>query len=156
MSYSLGTRSLARLVGVHPDLSAVVHRAITLTTQDFTVIEGVRSAEQMMVNWGKGRTADEVLRAGLQARYAQPTLAKVTWLAHPLMSNHRVHTDGFGHAVDLGAWVDGAIDWNTSSRYQAIAHAMLTAANELQVPITWGGTWRSPDQPHFELTEETT
>ena len=43
MSYKLGTRSLQNLSGVHPDLVAVVKRAITITEQDFTVIEGVRN-----------------------------------------------------------------------------------------------------------------
>ena len=42
MAYVLGTRSKDNLKGVHPDLVKVVERAITLTTQDFTVIEGVR------------------------------------------------------------------------------------------------------------------
>jgi peptidoglycan LD-endopeptidase CwlK len=40
MGYSLGTRSKQNLSGVHPDLVAVVKLAITITEQDFTVIEG--------------------------------------------------------------------------------------------------------------------
>lgn len=56
-----------------------------------------------------------------------------------------------GHAVDLGAWVDDQVDWSWPL-YHQIAHAMKTAAKELNVPITWGGDWRTfKDGPHFEL-----
>ena len=43
MSYKLGTRSLQSLSGVHPDMVAVVKRAIEITGVDFTVIEGIRN-----------------------------------------------------------------------------------------------------------------
>jgi peptidoglycan LD-endopeptidase CwlK len=43
MSYVLGKRSKERLEGVHPDLVAVVERAITISNVDFTVLEGVRT-----------------------------------------------------------------------------------------------------------------
>lgn len=46
MSYSLGERSKRNLEGVHPDLVKVVERAIKLTEQDFTVIEGIRTVER--------------------------------------------------------------------------------------------------------------
>ena len=46
MSYKLGTRSLQNLSGVHPDLVAVVKRAIQITEQDFTVIEGIRNIDR--------------------------------------------------------------------------------------------------------------
>ncbi len=152
MSFVLGNQSLSRLQGVHPNLVYIVKRAILLTTQDFIVVEGVRSKQQMCVNYGKGRTADECEAKGVPATYAAPTLAKVTWLAHPLLSKHGVHDDGFGHAVDLAPWVGSTIDWNTPSRFEAISLAMLQAAHEHGVAITWGGTWiTSPDLPHYEL-----
>ena len=43
MPYKLGTRSLQNLSGVHPDMVAVVKRAIEISEQDFSVIEGVRN-----------------------------------------------------------------------------------------------------------------
>ena len=46
MSFSLGERSLKNLQGVHKDLVKVVERAIKITEQDFTVIEGVRTLER--------------------------------------------------------------------------------------------------------------
>lgn len=58
MSYKLGKRSKQNLQGVHPDLIAVVERAISITKQDFTVIEGVRSIERQrqLVDKGASRT----------------------------------------------------------------------------------------------------
>ena len=57
--YVLSKLSLSRLQGVNPDLVEVVRRAIQLTDQDFMVVEGVRSREQCMINWGKGRTIEQ-------------------------------------------------------------------------------------------------
>jgi len=58
MSYKLSHRSLQRLSGVHPDLVAVVKRAIEITTQDFAVTEGVRHIERQrfLVDSGSSKT----------------------------------------------------------------------------------------------------
>jgi peptidoglycan L-alanyl-D-glutamate endopeptidase CwlK len=54
MAYKLGIRSLQNLSGVHPDLVAVVKRAIQITKADFVVIEGVRSRERQKQLVAKG------------------------------------------------------------------------------------------------------
>ena len=58
MTYKLGTRSRQNLSGVHPDLVAVVERAIQITKQDFVVIEGVRNIDRQrqLVKAGKSKT----------------------------------------------------------------------------------------------------
>jgi len=58
MPYSLSFRSRQRLSGVHPDLVAVVKRAIEITEQDFSVLEGVRNIERQrqLVKAGKSKT----------------------------------------------------------------------------------------------------
>lgn len=58
MTYKLGNKSLQKLEGVHPDLVAVVKRAIEITEQDFSVIEGLRSYERQkeLVNKGASKT----------------------------------------------------------------------------------------------------
>ena len=58
MGYKLGTRSLQRLSGVHPDLVAVVKRAIEIAEKDFTVIEGMRdiSRQRKLVKSGASTT----------------------------------------------------------------------------------------------------
>lgn len=125
MSYRLGNRSKERLEGVHPDMVAVVERAIELTEIDFTVLEGLRTLERQET---------------LVARGASTTL------------NSRHIT---GHAVDLGAYVDGEVRWDWPL-YHKIAEAMKQAALELKVDMDWGGDWKSfPDGPHYQLSWKT-
>jgi peptidoglycan L-alanyl-D-glutamate endopeptidase CwlK len=56
-----------------------------------------------------------------------------------------------GHAVDLVALVGGKVRWDWPL-YPRIAESMKAAAKELNVPIEWGGDWKSlRDGPHFQL-----
>lgn len=150
MSITLGNRSLDRLEGCHPDITKVVKRAAQNATfkDDFTVLEGVRSKEQMCVNYGKGRTVAECLAKGVPAKYSEPSKAKVTWLANPFNSMHRVHDDGFSHAVDLAPY---PIDWQDFGRFRRLMDLIKHAAAECGVPIVCGGDWAKPDLPHYEL-----
>lgn len=75
MPFKLSSRSLKALEGVHPDLVAVVHRAIQITPVDFVVIEGVRTIERQR----------ELLKAGA---------------SRTMKSRHLT-----GHAVDLAVWI---------------------------------------------------
>lgn len=54
MMYKLSQRSMQNLSGVHPDLIAVVKRAIQITEQDFSVIEGVRNINRQRELVAKG------------------------------------------------------------------------------------------------------
>lgn len=122
MNYRLSNRSKARLEGVHPDLVACVLRAIEITEVDFSVLEGLRTPER---------------QAQLVANGASTT------------SNSRHLT---GHAVDLGAYINGSIDWSWPLYYK-IADAMKQAADELNVDLEWGGDWTTfKDGPHFQLS----
>lgn len=157
MAYVLGKVSLSRLEGVDPKLVSVVKRAIQITPVDFKVVEGVRSDEQCRINYGKGRTAAQCVAAGIPAKYAQPKLAKVTWLRNPYNSRHRKQPDGYGKAVDL---LPAPYDWKNPADFDKMAKAMATAAKELGVDIRWGADWDEDgvprergetDSPHFEL-----
>ena len=152
MTYNLSQRSLDRLKGVDERLQRVVKRAIQLTKQDFMVLEGVRTKQQCMINYGKGRTAAQCVAKGVPAQYANPRAAKVTWLNDPFASKHVS-----GKAVDL---VPYPVDWNDLKKFDAIAQAMLQAAKELGVPVRWGADWDGDgkprergesDSPHFEI-----
>jgi len=57
MSYALGSRSLGRLEGVHPDLVRVVKRAIEITPQDFMVTEGLRTLARQKDLYAQGNPA---------------------------------------------------------------------------------------------------
>lgn len=157
MTFILGATSRARLARVHPQLVAVVELAITLTTVDFMVLEGVRTRERMCEVYGQGRSGADCVAKGVPASFARPGMAKVTWLNDPFASNHRLRPDGFGHAVDL---VPYPVDWNDLARFDAVATAMFKAADQLGVHIRWGADWDEDgrprergesDSPHFEL-----
>ena len=141
MTYSLGAQSRARLAGVHPDLIKVVERAIKITGQDFMVLEGVRTLARQKELYAQGRTKPGKV---------------VTWT---LNSRPIPKADGLGHAVDL---VPFPVDWNTLSKFDAMAKAMKAAAAELGIPIRWGADWDNDgkprekgetDSPHFELVK---
>lgn len=129
MTFSLGQKSRQKLEGVHPDLVAVVERAIKLTERDFTVLEGLRTPERQrqLFNAGKSKTMN---------------------------SRHLT-----GHAVDLAPWPtngdfdeDGILNIADWDEYYPIAEAMKEAAYDLGIKIVWGGDWKSfPDGPHYEL-----
>ena len=55
-----------------------------------------------------------------------------------------------GHAVDV---VPIPVTWEPEAFYP-IAEAMKQASDILDIPIVWGGDWRTfKDYPHFELKE---
>jgi len=54
MSYYLSNKSLGKLEGVHLDLVSVVKLAITITDQDFLVLEGLRTVERQKTLVDKG------------------------------------------------------------------------------------------------------
>ena len=141
--YKLSERSLKSLEGVDPNLVKIVKRAIEITEQDFIVIEGLRTKEQMMINYGKGRTASQLAVHGIPASYAKPKEAKVTWLNNPFASNHAK-----GKAVDI---VPAPVTWDDISKFKKINEAMQAAAKELGIKLSYGGDWTKKDYPHWEL-----
>lgn len=142
--YKLSERSLNNLKGVDERLVKIVKRAIEITEQDFVVIEGLRTKEQMMINYGKGRTASELAVHGIPASYAKPKEAKVTWLSDPFSSKH-----GKGLAVDI---VPNPVDWSDISKFKKINEAMQASAKEFGIKLSYGGDWKNKDYPHWELT----
>ena len=141
--YKLSERSLKSLEGVDPNLVKIVKRAIEITEQDFIVIEGLRTKEQMMINYGKGRTVAQLAVHGIPASYAKPKEAKVTWLNNPFASNHAK-----GKAVDI---VPNPVDWNSIAKFKKINEAMQAAAKEFGIKLSYGGDWTKKDYPHWEL-----
>jgi len=129
MKYRLSIRSLEKLIGVHPDLVRVVKRAIEITEQDFMVIEGVRTLERQkhLFKQGKSKT--------MNSRHLEGKAVDLC----PYPANSDFDGDG----------IPNVHDWD---QYYPIAKAMKQAAEELDVPIVWGGDWKTfKDGPHFEL-----
>lgn len=164
--FALGLRSHDRLAKCHPDLQAVVRRAIELTACDFTVFETARTLERQKELVAKGMSWT------LKSRHI-PSVAQDCPECGPV-----------AHAVDLVPLLDTDGDgdkeatWDWPGCY-LIAKAMQQAAKELNVAIVWGGVWdkgleellsnfqkevadyskrqkakgksSNPDGPHFQL-----
>lgn len=148
MSFKLGTGSLRKLQGVDPRLVEVVQLAITITSQDFSVTEGLRTREyqQKLVDRGASKTLNSL------------------------------HIEG--RAVDLVPYFGRGINpWPTHAKtrvekarriiaFENVARAMFEAADRLGVPMQWGADWDADgiqvnkdadesfmDMPHFQLPQ---
>ena len=82
MSWIFGRTSERNLVGVDGRLVRVARRALTLSTVDFAVTDGVRTAEQQAIYVASG----------------------ASWTAN---SRHLT-----GHAIDVAPWIDGKARWD--------------------------------------------
>ena len=119
MSFRLSQRSLDRLEGVHPDMAAVVERAIQLTEVDFGVTQGVRTLAEQKANVAAGRS-------------------------QTMKSKHLLQDDGFSHAVDVVAYVGPDVSWELNL-YDDICDAFKQAAEEIGCSIKWGAAWSEGD-----------
>lgn len=119
--FRLSKSSRNRLADVHSDLIRVVERAITLTSIDFGVSEGLRSKDRQR----------ELLASG-----ATTTM------------NSRHLT---GHAVDLVAYVGGRVAWDWPLYDQigeAMKMAALEEGVQIEWGGDWKSF---KDGPHFQL-----
>ena len=136
MSFRFGKRSMDNLQGVHSKLVSAAHRALELSSVDFTVIEGLRSRE----------------------RQAELVKAKASWTMN---SQHIL-----GRAIDVAPWVGGTIRWDwplfipIARAFQLAAeeHGVIirwggtwNALNGAPKPSIGGLHKKRPDGPHFEL-----
>lgn len=162
-SVALNERSQLNAKGLKPQLVEILELASEMAAHEeerFTVIQGVRSREDMCINWGKGRSATECTRAGVPAHYAKPEADKVTWLKHPFGSNHRTMKDGYGWAFDVYPHKGGKVYVPRKEEALAmlapIAALLKRAAAKLGYArnFVWGGDWKTTkDFPHFEWKE---
>jgi len=125
----LSKSSEAKLKGVHPDLVRVVLRCAKDwkdTQFTFGITCGVRTLEEQKVLVKKGASKT-------------------------LKSRHIPAKNGYSHAIDVVAFIDGKVRWDWPL-YDKISKAMKAAAKAEKVPIEWGGDWVSfKDGPHYQL-----
>lgn len=125
----LNTASESRLRGVHPDLVRVVRRCAADWKDPetgFIVTCGLRSLEEQRLLYAKGAT-------------------------RTMRSRHLKASNGYAHAVDVGATVQGQVRWDWPL-YSRLAKAMKAASKAERVPIEWGGDWKTfKDGPHYQL-----
>jgi peptidoglycan L-alanyl-D-glutamate endopeptidase CwlK len=118
--------SLRVVQGLHPDLLKVVARASEISSTAFQVVPG------------NGGMRSERMQRKLKAKGA----------SRAVLGRHTI-----GHAIDLvPVDAQGRVDFSDLDGFDRIMTAMKQAAEELSIPIEWGGNWKSlVDKPHFEL-----
>lgn len=117
-------RSKARLKGVRDDLVEVMTEALKTSPHDFGITEGLRSLQLQKIYVSRGKS-------------------------RTMNSKHLT-----GHAVDIVVYDEnGEVTWDLKY-YREVAEHVKKVSFQLQIPITWGGDWKSfVDGPHFELKE---
>ena len=126
MSIMLSEKSRVKLQGAHDDLRRVIERAATISDMDFTVLEVLRTLDRQkeMVAKGSSKT---------------------------MKSRHLPGDDGKSRAVDVAPMDGGQVSWSWPL-YHRLAKIIKRAAQDLGIPIEWGGDWRSfKDGPHWQL-----
>lgn len=121
MTFTLSQRSRDRMKGVHPDLVKVVELAITKTTVDFVVTEGLRSVERQRQLYLAGASKT------LKGRHIT------------------------GHAVDLAALVGGTVRWDWPLYHKLADAMKAAAKELGVKIVWGGDWKSFPDGPHFEL-----
>jgi peptidoglycan L-alanyl-D-glutamate endopeptidase CwlK len=81
MTFVLGSRSRARLKGVHPDLVRVVELALTYSPHDFLITEGLRTVarQKALLEAGASRTMNSRHITGHAIDFAVLIAGKVRW-----------------------------------------------------------------------------
>jgi peptidoglycan L-alanyl-D-glutamate endopeptidase CwlK len=117
----LSQRSRDRMVGVHPDLVAVVEAAILISPVDFMITEGLRTRQRQA----------ELVKAGA---------------SRTLNSRHLS-----GHAVDICALVGGKIRWDWPLYPRIAEAFKAAALKRGVPIIWGGDWPKLRDGPHYEL-----
>lgn len=128
MAFKLSNRSRGKLEGVHPDMVAVVERAIELTKVDFGVTYGVRTLREQEKLFAAGRS-------------------------QTMKSKHLIQDSGYSHAVDVVAYDGSDVVWELNV-YDDICDAFKQAAEEKGVAIKWGAAWSEGDIRSYSGTAE--
>ena len=130
--FKFGTRSRRRLGTVDKSLQLLMNVAIRRGIFDLSVLEGLRTKERQQF---------------LVATGASKTLN----------SKHLT-----GHAVDIGIWKAGRVDYKDKKAYYVLAGQIYLLAAELGIKARWGGNWDSDqdmndqsfnDLVHWELVD---
>lgn len=148
MAWSFSPRSLALLFQLHPDLAAVMRRALDGAPLDFGIdASSVRTAErqQELLRTGRSRTQN--------SRHIPAVPAQLLQDIHGLP----IDAVPVSHAVDILVYQGGKLDFSNESLALVGRHIKAVAA-QLPVRLEWGalktygGDWHSfNDMAHFQL-----
>ena len=150
----LTPRDRQRMTGVHSHLVALVAEASVVFNEKYPdltlfVTSGLRTREQQYELWRDCHNLDGSrnkkpwktnLNGTPKGEYA-PGGTPGTGV-----SNHQR-----GLAVDLAVNYNGRLTWQ-EKYYDLLGEVMLEVAAKNEIPLVWGGTFKSrKDRPHFEL-----
>lgn len=125
----LNPSSISKLKGVHPDL--------------------VRVATRCARDW-RDKTFTWIITCGPRTLEEQKLLVR-KGASKTMRSRHLVAKNGYAHAFDVAAMLDGKLRWDWPL-YVKIAAAMKAAAKAENVPIEAGLDWKTfKDGPHYQL-----
>lgn len=132
--FKFSKNSLKKLEGLHPNLQNFFRELIKISPYDFSITQGVRTAEEQNKLYQQGRIV--------------PGKIVTNCDGYKLKSNHQTKSDGFGHAGDIAVLVNNRIIWE-EKYYKEVAMAARILMQKYN--IEWGGDWKSfKDLPHFE------
>lgn len=135
---SFGTTSRQRLSTCHPDIQYVLHNAIQ--HYDFSVIEGIRTAEKQ----------NEYFKKGLSTLDGYE---KLSW-------HQDRFGDGLSRAVDIAPYVNGDILWDDNKEWKKLIRIIIQEAQialedgAISHRFEFGYFWVTfSDDPHIQIKE---
>lgn len=146
--FQFGERSLRELEGVHPELVAMVHRALELTEQDFAVHDGLRTREeqQALLLAGASETLDSKHLTGNAVDLVPVVNGKLRWEWVPIFAVAKAVRQA---AKELNLKIRWGAAWdvnftNTLDTPEAVSEAYAARRKA-------AGKKPFLDGPHFEL-----
>jgi peptidoglycan L-alanyl-D-glutamate endopeptidase CwlK len=149
MSYKFSKTSRKRLQTCHPDLILIMNEALRASEIDFGIAEGHRPVERQKELYAKGRTQPGKIVTHIDG-----------------INDKGKHNYCPSLAVDVYAWVNGKVSWE-SKDLNYLAGLFMGIAYELRKDelithdIRWGGNWDMDgvilddqsfdDLPHIEI-----
>lgn len=136
--FKFSKNSLKKLERLHPNLQNFFMELIKISPYDFSITQGVRTAEEQNKLYQQGRTV--------------PGKIVTNCDGYKIKSNHQTKDDGLGHAGDIAVLVNNKITWE-EKYYKEVAMSARILMQKYN--IEWGGDWKNfKDLPHFEYKGE--
>lgn len=129
------------IAGLHPKVRDIYTNFINDLSEQgisYRLYNGTRTFDKQAELYGKGRTEQELITAGVDKKYAKPNEKKVT-NAKPGSSFHNYGLAGDGVEIK-----DGKAIWDSLNKQKI-------ATTGAKYGLYWGGNFTSfKDEPHFE------
>ena len=136
--YRFSRTSEKRLMYLHTNLQKFFIELLKISPYDFSISQGVRSAEEQNKLYQQGRTVQGKIITNCDG--------------YKIKSKHQAREDGFGYAGDIVILVNGKVTWE-EKYYKEVARVGRVLMEKYN--IDWGGDWKKfKDLPHFEYKGE--